>query len=336
MRLRSFIVLAAALLSASSLLFGQAGLGSITGTVVDPSGAVVPAATIRLIATATQGVRSITTNESGLFTLPSVVPDRYQIVITATGFREKTLDNIAVSGFQQISLGQIALDVGQGATTVTVTAEQQMVKDSAVRYDSIQARQVSEMPLMGRNWTGLIKAIPGANAIAKEGFNGREYGYYGYADFQVNGKDFRQTAVNLDGGGIVDHGSDGKTTVAPSLESIQEVAMLTNNFQAEYGTRSGVVVNVVTKSGTNEFHGTAWNYLRNEALNANTWQNNFTGAHRSKYRYDYFGGNLGGPVKKNKIFFFYNYEYFKQNTPGATSFSRVPTASSGRAISRRR
>jgi hypothetical protein len=326
MQLRDAVRLAAVAFSVSGLLFGQAGLGSINGTVVDPSGAVVPAATIRLIATATQGVRVISTNEAGLFTLPSVVPDQYKIVISATGFREKTLESIVVNGFQQVSLGQVTLDVGQGATTVTVTAEQQMIKESAVRYDSIQARQVSEMPLMGRNWTGLLKAIPGANATSSAGFNGREYGYYGYADFQVNGKASTQTAVNLDGGGIVDHGSDGKTTVAPSLESIQELAMLTNNFQAEYGTRSGVVINVVTKSGTNEYRGTVWNYLRNEALNANTWQNNFTGARRNKYRYDYFGGNLGGPVVKNKVFFFYNYEYFKQNTPGATSFSRVPTA----------
>jgi hypothetical protein len=307
-------------------VFGQAGLGSITGTVIDPTGAVVPSAAVKLTEVSTQGTRAISSNEAGLFSLPSVTPGQYRITITAAGFKDKVLDNITVNAFQQISLGQIGLEIGQGVASVTVTAEQQIVKDSAVRYSTLQAKQVDEMPLFGRNWTGLLKAIPGANPTAKEAFNGREYGYYGYADFQINGKDNRQMSVNLDGGGIVDHGSDQKTTVAPSLESIQEVAVLANNFQAEYGTRAGAVINVVTKSGTNQFRGTAWNYLRNEALNANTWQNNFVGKPRSKYRYDYFGGNLGGPVKKNKVFFFYNYEYFKQNTPGATSFSRVPTA----------
>lgn len=308
-------------------LSGQAGLGSITGTVVDPSGAVIPGAAVQLKEASTQGVRAISTNDVGLFTLPSINPGKYTVTITAAGFKEKKLENLTVNAFQQISLGELVLEIGTGAASVvTVTAEQQLIKESAVRYDTVQAKQVEDMPLFGRNWTGLLKAIPGANPTSSSGFNGREYGYYGYADFSINGKDYRQTAVNLDGGGIVDHGSDGKTTVAPSLESIQEVSLLTNNFQAEYGTRAGVVVNVITKAGTNQFKGTAWNYLRNEALNANTWQNNYIGARRPTYRYNYFGGNLGGPIKKNTLFFFYNYEFFKQNTPGATSFSRVPTA----------
>src|SRR5574340_317448 len=306
--------------------FGQAGLGSITGTVIDPSGAVVPSAGVRLTDISTQGARTITTNDAGLFLLPSIPPGQYSVAITAPGFKEKRIDNITVNAFQQISLGDVSLEIGQGASSVvTVTAEQQLVKSSAVRYDTVQAKVVEEMPLFGRNWTGLLKAIPGANPISANAFNGREYGYYGYADFTINGKDYRQTAVNLDGGSIVDHGSDAKTTVAPSLESIQELSVLANNFQAEYGTRSGVVVNVVTKSGTNEFRGTAWNYLRNEALNANSWQNNYIAKAKPMYRYNYFGGNLGGPVKKNTLFFFYNYEYFKQNTPGATTFARVPS-----------
>ena len=263
-------------LGSFSPLLGQAGLGSITGTVVDPSGAVIPGAGVQMKDASTQGVRTISSNEVGLFTLPSITPGRYSVTITAAGFKEKKLDNITVNAFQQISLGLLSLEIGSGAASVvTVTAEQQLIKESAVRYDTVQAKMVEDMPLFGRNWTGLLKAIPGANPTASQGFNGREYGYYGYADFPINGKDYRQTAVNLDGGGIVDHGSDGKTTVAPSLESIQEVSLLTNNFQAEYGTRAGVVVNVITKSGTNRFRGTAWDYLRNEALNANSWQNNY-------------------------------------------------------------
>jgi hypothetical protein len=308
-------------------LFGQGGLGSITGTVVDPTGAVIPNATVRLLSVTTQGARVISTNEAGLFTLPSVVPGQYSITVTAQGFREKTLGNISVSAFQQISLGQVALEVGAGAASVvTVTAEQQLVKDSAVRYDTIPSRQVTDMPLMGRNWTGMLKAIPGTVPTSRDAYNGREYGYYGYADFRVNGKAATQTAVNLDGGSIVDHGSDAKTNVAPSLESIEEVSVLANNFQAEYGTRSGIIVNVVTKSGTNRFRGTGWDYLRNEALNANSWERNYLARPRPMYRYNYFGGNLGGPIKKNTLFFFYNYERFKQNTPGTATQARVPTA----------
>src|SRR5512140_2639937 len=156
---RLFVVLALVVLMARPS-FAQAGLGSITGTVVDPSGAVVPGASVRLLEVSTQGARAISTNEAGLFTLPSVVPGKYTITITASGFKEKKLENIGLNAFQQISLGQLALEVGQGATSVvTVTAEQQLVKDSAVRYDTIQSKQVSEMPLMGRNWTGVMKAV---------------------------------------------------------------------------------------------------------------------------------------------------------------------------------
>ncbi|MCC6862939.1 MAG: TonB-dependent receptor [Bryobacterales bacterium] len=314
-------------ISMSGALFAQGGLGSISGTVVDPSGAVVPSARVVLLEIQTQGTRAIASNEAGLFTLPSVVPGRYAVTVSAPGFKEKKLENITVNAFQQISLGQVALEIGEGvASVVTVTAEQQLVKDSAVRYDTIQARQVSDMPLMGRNWTGVLKAIPGAVPTSREAYQGREYGYYGYADFRINGKAAVQTAVNLDGGSIVDHGSDAKTSVAPSLESIEEVSLLANNFQAEYGTRSGVIVNVVTKSGSNQFRGTVWDYLRNEALNANSWERNYLGTKRPMYRYNYFGGNLGGPIVKNKLFFFYNYERFKQNTPGSTTLSRVPTA----------
>ena len=169
----------------SCFLWGQSGLGSITGTVVDPSGAVILDAAVELKSTSTQGIRSTATNEVGLFTLPSITPGKYVIRITASGFKEKTLENLNVNAFQQIALGQIALEVGQGAqVTVTVTAEQQLVKDSAVRYDTVQAKMVSDMPLFGRNWTGLLKAIPGGNPTASTGFNGREYGYYGYTGQQ--------------------------------------------------------------------------------------------------------------------------------------------------------
>ena len=161
--------------------------------------------------------------------------------------------------------------------TVTATAEQTLVKDSAVRFATVQAKQVSEMPLAGRNWINLLKVIPGATPTNTNALNGREYTSTGYSDFKINGKAGNQTQVNLDGGSIVDQGSDAKTSVAPSLESIQEVSVLTNNFQAEYGTRGGTVINIVTKSGTNSFHATAFDYMRNEALNANSWANNYLG-----------------------------------------------------------
>ncbi len=135
------------------------------------------------------------------------------------------------------------------------------MKESPRAWMRSTPQQVNDIPLAGRNWVTLLKVVPGANAIVNSNtnsiaFNGREYTATGYADFRINGKPVGQTQVNLDGGSIVDQGSDAKTTVAPSEESIEEVSVLTNNFQAQYGYRGGNVINVITKSGTNQFHGT--------------------------------------------------------------------------------
>ncbi len=320
-------VLGLLLLSAAGSVWAQSGLGSITGTVQDPSGGMVAGATIRLTQTTTQSTRTSSTNDAGLFTLPAVVVGNYTVTVSQKGFKERKIENLNINAFQQVSLGQIVLEVGAAAESVTVsaTAEQALVKDSAVRFATVQAKQVAEMPLAGRNWINLLKVIPGAVPTNANALNGREYTATGYADFKINGKSGNQTQVNLDGGSIVDQGSDAKTSVAPSLESIQEVSVLTNNFQAEYGTRGGTVINVVTKSGSNQFHSTSFDYMRNEALNANAWANNYLGQKKPRYRFNYFGANLGGPIKKNKIFFFYNYEKFMQDIPATIALSRTPT-----------
>jgi hypothetical protein len=308
-------------------LAAQSGLGSITGTAVDSSGGSIAGAAVRLTEKATQGTRATTTTDAGLFTFPAVVVGTYTVSLTRPGFKEKKIENVTINAFQQVSLGNIPMEVGATAESVTVsaTAEQTLVKDSAVRFATVQAKQVTEMPLAGRNWINLLKVIPGATPINTNALNGREYTSTGYSDFKINGKAGSQTQVNLDGGSIVDQGSDAKTSVAPSLESIQEVSVLTNNFQAEYGTRGGTVINIVTKSGTNQLHSTVFNYMRNEALNANSWSNNFLGNARPRYRFNYFGANLGGPIKKNKLFFFYNFENFKQDIPATLALSRTPT-----------
>ena len=310
----------------ASLSFGQAGLGSITGAVVDASEARVPGATVKVLQLSTNSERVSTTNDAGLFVLPSLVASRYTLTVSAPGFKEKKLENLELNAFQNMSLGNIVMELGTGpSTTVTVSAEQQIVKDSAVRYETVLSKQVTDMPLQGRNWTTLLKIIPGSSPRNTQAMNGREAGYDGYGDFNINGKAANQTQVNLDGGSNVDHGSDTKTTVTPSLESIQEVSILTNNFQAEYGIRAGAVIQIVTKSGTNNWHGTAWDYLRNEALNATPWGDAFFGRPNPRYRYNYFGGNLGGPIRKDKIFFFFNHENLKQDTPTIRTQIRVPT-----------
>ncbi len=319
--------ISALVLCLPALALSQTGLGTISGTVVDSSQAVVPNATIQVMQLSTNSARTTVTNAQGLFSFPSLVASKYTLTVNAAGFKERKIENLELNAFQTMSLGDISLELGTGTTIVNVTAEQaQIVTENAVRATAVQSKQVTEMPLQGRNWSTLLKIIPGSVPQNNNGINGREAGYDGYADFRVNGKAANQTQVNLDGGSNVDHGSDTKTTVTPSLEAIQEVSVLTNNFQAEYGQRGGVIVNVITKSGSNQWHGTAWDYLRNEALNANSWSNNYLGLPRNRYRYNYLGGNLSGPVLRDKLFFFVNHEQLKQDTPTISNQARVPTA----------
>jgi len=308
--------------------YAQSGLGSITGTVTDSSEARLPGATVRLVQLSTNTERVTLTNEAGLFNIPSLVASDYSLTVELPGFRQKKLANLTLNAFQNLALGMIVLEVeGAPGTTIDITTEAPLIQtENGIRATSIQSTQVTEMPAQGRNWTTLLKIIPGATAVSSQGIVGRELDSTGYNDFRVNGKDGRQTQMNLDGGSNVDHGSDTKTTVTPSLESIQEVSVLTNNFQAEYGIRAGVVVNVVTKSGSNNWHATAWDYLRNEILNANSADSNFFGVPRPKYRYNYFGGNLGGPIKRDKLFFFFNQEQTKVFNPLTVEQARVPTA----------
>jgi hypothetical protein len=312
----------------ATTVFAQSGLGSITATILDATGGRLPGVDIRIVENSTGATRTTTSNEVGLVNLPSVPPGTYSVTITLDGFKGQKLDNITVNSFQQLSLGEITLEIATTPTDVIeVTASRVPLDvDSGVRAETIGAQQVQNMPLQGRNWATLLKVIPGSNPTNRNAMNGQEYSASGYGDYRINGKNPQQTQVNLDGGSLVDHGSDGKTTTAPSLESIDQVSVLTNNFQAEYGNRGGTVINIVTKSGTNELRGALFDYVRNEGLNAKTWADNYLGNPKPIYRYNYLGGNVGGPIRRNKLFFFYNIEDFKQDIPGSTMTARVPTA----------
>jgi hypothetical protein len=164
----------------------------------DPSGGIIAGAAIRLTQSATQVSRTTTANEAGLFTFPAVVVGTYTVTVTRPGFKERKIENLGVNAFQQVALGQITLDIGASTESVTVTAsaEQALVKDSAVRFATVQAKQVAEMPLAGRNWINLLKVIPGATPTNSNALNGREYTSTGYSDFKINGVG-SQLPVNL-------------------------------------------------------------------------------------------------------------------------------------------
>src|SRR5689334_19971860 len=209
-------------LLAPVLAFAQSGLGSITGTILDSTGGRLPAVEIKIVETSTGATRTTTSNEVGLFNLPSVPPGTYTITLTRENFKTKQLDNITLNSFQQLSLGELSLEVSVTPTDVIeVSAPRPMLDvDSGVRTETIGAQQVQNMPLQGRNWATLLKVVPGSNPTNRNAISGQEYSASGYGDYRINGKNPQQTQVSLDGGSLVDHGSDAKTTTAPSLESI--------------------------------------------------------------------------------------------------------------------
>src|ERR1700683_1536396 len=133
-------------------MFGQAGLGTTPGTVVDHSGAVIPAAKVKVVQVSTRSTREVVSNSQGIFNIPSLVPGQYAMTVTAAGFREEKLDNIVINGFQELDLGQVAMQLGAGpAASITVTTDQQLVKDTGERLDTIQSDQVADVPNNGRN-----------------------------------------------------------------------------------------------------------------------------------------------------------------------------------------
>ena len=265
-------------------------------------------------------------------------PGTYTATITRPDFKTHQIDNVTVNSFQQVSLGQITLELAVGATETTeVSAERPVLDlDSGVRTETIQSQQVQDMPLQGRNWSTLLKIIPGSTPTNSEAINGREYSASGYADFRVNGKNPGQTQVNLDGGSLVDHGSDGKTTVAPSLESIQEVSVLTNNFQAEYGNRGGSVINIVTKSGTNTAARRGVRLPAQRSAERHRLENTFLGTPKPTNRFNYFGGNSAARSSRTSCSTSTTSRTSNRICRPARCRDAFPPSSNGAATSRRR
>ena len=257
----------------------QGGLGAITGTAIDQTeGAFLAPTFVCWKKRQVRLARSVS-NEAGLFNVQAVPPGTYTVTISLSSFKTKQFDNLALSSFQQLSLGTVTLELALGPSdAIEVTATAPILDiDSGVRHETIEAQPGADMPLQGRNWATLMKVVPGSNPTNDAPSTDANTPRAGMRTSASTAKTRNQTQVNLDGGSIVDHGNDAKTSVAPSLESIQEIAVLTNNFQAEYGNRGGTVINVVTKSGTNQVHGAFFDYIRNEALNAGSWEDNFNG-----------------------------------------------------------
>ena len=308
----------------------QTVTGSITGTVRDVSGALIPNATIKLTQTATGVAREGVTNDKGDFVFSAVVNGEYTLSVTATGFKNAERRNIQLTSAEYLSVGAITLEVGGVGETVTITAQTEQVQTaSAERSGTIISEQVDNLLILGRNVKSLAALLPGVvESVEEEGLT-RNY------NLNVQGNRTNTNSVSLDGVVLNAIGNNNNGVVTVSQDSVAEVKVQLSNYQAEYGRMSGANITIITKSGTRQWHGGGSHFKRHEQFNSNNFFSNRQSLNRPRYRYNVWNYNIGGPVvipgtsfnqSRDKLFFFFNQEWWPLEVPQAIRQVTVPTA----------
>ncbi len=312
--------------------------GTILGTVTDPSGAAVPNAAVTLRNPDTGLNRKVSTDASGSYEFLVVpVGENYTLDVEAAGFRKSTQSGIKLLVNQKYR-ADFQLLVGAVTQTVNVSAEAAQVETTSTQLgDVIEDKKMTNLPLNGRSYLDLLGLQAGVVPITSGAqFTDRPIsGTLGAGNMSVNGQ--RESAnAFLINGGDVEEGRNNGAAVVPNLDSIQEFRLLTNSFDAEYGRFSGAVVNVLTKGGTNELHGSGFEFLRNEKLDSrNFFDQNLTdpktgrelpGTARGVFKRNQFGGTIGGPIRKDRVFFFGDYQGTRERQGISTGIIPVPSA----------
>jgi hypothetical protein len=299
--------------------------GDILGTLTDASGNTVASATVTVTNTGTNVARTVASSATGEFAVSLLQPGTYKVAVSAPGYQEFTVSGIQLSAGDRRRV-DAKLSVGQVSQTVQVEAEASALQtDSSAVSTTITQVAVQNAPLNGRNFVSLIQVQPGINVGPPNSLtNGtRPLDRRQTSAFSANGQGENQNNAMIDG---ADNNTKGTQDipVRPALDAISEMHVQTNNYTADVARTAGAVVDVITKAGTNEFHGDAFEYLRNDITDATSYS---FGASlpKSKLRWNQFGGSLGGPIVKNKAFFFGGYEGYRQRASRATTINTVPT-----------
>ena len=310
----------------------QRDLGTITGTITDPQGAGVPNARVTITEDATGLSYTVQSTQLGEFVRPLLKAGTYTITVEVQGFRKAEQKGVIVTPGDRIGVN-IALQVGQIDQTVEVMAAAPLLQtESTVQGANLNTSEVSELPLGGqRTFTylarlspGVLPAESGARDATGGGFSANGVRSTGENNFLLNGVD---NNVN-----VIDFINQTSFVIGPSVEAIGEMQILTNGYNAEYGRAAGGVLNVNLKSGTNQIHGALFEFLQNTDLDANRWENNFAGVERPPVKQNQFGGAAGGPIIKNKLFIFGDYQGTRIKTSGGViqnlgygQFETIPT-----------
>jgi hypothetical protein len=327
--LRKYVSIALAcvcfLLVATNYAAAQVDQGSITGTVTDTTGAVVPDAAVTLVNTDVGLNLKNTTNSNGIYTFSPVRIGHYTVTVTAPGFATTTQKNVTVNVAQSLQVN-VQLQLGAATETVEVTtAPPTLQTDNAAVGQVITEKSVNDLPLNGRNFTFLAQLGAGTQTPQAD-----TRGNAASGAFSANGLRPSQNNYLLDGidnnSNAVDFLNGTNFIVLPPVDAIQEFKVQTADFSAELGRSAGAVLNATIKSGTNSFHGAAWEFFRNDKLDAADWFEDNGGIKKGVLRQNQFGASIGGPIIKNKVFFFGDYEGLRR-VQGTVATGTVPTAS---------
>ncbi|MCX6634207.1 MAG: carboxypeptidase regulatory-like domain-containing protein, partial [Acidobacteria bacterium] len=316
------LALAAGLASAQSIT------GSLVGTVRDPGGLAIAGASVKLTFVTTGVERPAATNERGDFVFPSLQPGEYALEVSVQGFKKFEQRQVRLSASETLSVGEIRMEVGAIAETVTVTAQGSFVQTaSAERSGVITSSQVDGLLIKGRNVSSLLQLLPGVVDLADSDSPDRNFNIY------VQGNRRNTNAFMLDGMSLNAIGNNFNVLVGVSQDAVAEVKILLSNYQAEYGRMSGANVQIVTKSGARDFHGMGSYFKRHEQFNANNFFNNRLSAVKPRYRFNTWNYNVGGPAYipgkfnrgRDKLFFFFSQEYWPLRAAQPIGQLTVPT-----------
>ncbi|MDQ3013383.1 MAG: Plug and carboxypeptidase regulatory-like domain-containing protein, partial [Acidobacteriota bacterium] len=331
----------------ASCSFGQSA-GSISGTVKDSNDAAIADAAITVINPAKSISQTANTNSDGIFVFPQLPPGAYTISVQKAGFKKVEKSNVILSTGDRLNAGDFVLEIGQVTEAIQIQADAgqlQIKSESGERSDLVSGEQIRNIGLNGRNVIDLAKLVPGVISGGPASGSGASTVTNITGSFTINGTRSTQHEYTVDGVTNYNLGNNTGALVSVNPDALEEVKILTSNYQAEYGRSGGGFIALTTRGGTNEYHATGRYFRRHDSLNANTFFNNARGGQgtfsRPLYRFNYYGWDFGGPViaprfgeggkafwnGKQKLFFFINQEYYRQLVPQLASVNiRVPTA----------
>src|SRR6267154_855125 len=303
-------------------LTAQKVTGTIAGVVTDQAGAVISGAEVTAKNAETGTSRSAKSGAGGDYAIADLPAGTYDVSVKQSSFREFVSKGVQLFVSSTATVNA-TLTVGSATDQVTVEANALQVETSTGAVGNVvEGNQVRELPLNGRSFAQLTQLMPGVSP--QSNFDSKHKGLEAGVDFSVKGNNTTGNVFLVDGVNNNDIGSNRTILVYPSIDAIQEFKILRNSYGPEFGQAMGAIVNIVTKGGTNQFHGGAFYFGRNDALNATDYFNNKTGIAKDKLRRNDFGYNVGGPIVKDKLFFFWSQEWNRE-LRGAARSAGVPT-----------